>query len=110
MGKVKNRRKASDPYRSIRRQVAPPSHAHKSARDYNRKRENDVDSFWEEYRKSLEGYPSWANITVICNNCGRINEGEIKEISDVSEDVQGRDVLEFRCPKCLTRQKSLRFG
>lgn len=49
-------------------------------------------------------------ITVICNSCGlRWNEKDVKFI-DIEEDMQGRDILTFKCPICHKTTKSLRFG
>ena len=38
-----------------------------------------------------------------------INESKVK-ILNVEEDIQGRDILTFTCPKCGEEHKSLRVG
>ena len=39
----------------------------------------------------------------------KIDERMVKFI-DIQEDIQGRDVLTFQCPKCNRTHTSLRFG
>jgi len=48
-------------------------------------------------------------ITVICRNCGTVKEVDT-EFINIEEDIQGADVLTFKCPTCNTVQKSRRFG
>jgi len=48
-------------------------------------------------------------IKVRCVNCGWVNEQETQLI-DISEDMQGADVLIFKCCQCETKGKSRRYG
>lgn len=59
---------------------------------------------WPEEMKDYE-----KPITVICSKCGRLNEKDTKFI-DIAEDIQGADVLTFKCPHCGETRKSRRYG
>ena len=49
-------------------------------------------------------------IMVVCQECGiRVSE-EAVIILEIEEDVEGRDVLYFTCPKCGVDTHSLRYG
>ena len=51
----------------------------------------------------------WLNRTneVYCSKCkGWYTEREVQFIN-IEEDMEGRDVMTFRCPKCNTEQCSL---
>jgi len=54
---------------------------------------------------------SEAPIKVYCSKCQElVDEGKDTEFLGISEDIQGADVLEFRCKKCGTVNKSRRLG
>jgi hypothetical protein len=49
-------------------------------------------------------------ILVFCEKCDEwMGENETK-FENIEEDVQGRDVLTFKCPDCKTKQKSIRIA
>lgn len=48
-------------------------------------------------------------IQVHCSNCGWINEKET-EFLDISEDIQGADILTFKCLTCGEKNSSRRYG
>ncbi len=48
-------------------------------------------------------------IMVTCTSCGRIPEDEV-EFRNIEEDMQGKDVLTFKCPKCGEVRSSHRLG
>jgi len=49
-------------------------------------------------------------IKVNCSTCHEwINEKDVKFIN-IEEDIQGADVLTFKCPKCGEVKQSRRFG
>lgn len=51
-----------------------------------------------------------AIILVYCDVCQeRMDERTVKTLN-IEEDIQGADVLTFRCPKCRTEQKSRRYA
>lgn len=51
------------------------------------------------------------NIFVYASCCNeKINEEEIMEFINISEDFQGRDILTYKCPLCDEIHKSLRVG
>lgn len=39
----------------------------------------------------------------------KIDEQDVK-FENIEEDMQGRDILTFKCPECGEIHKSLRFG
>ena len=43
---------------------------------------------------------------VICLGCGEKHETDAVEFLNVEEDIQGRDVMEFKCPETDTIQRS----
>jgi hypothetical protein len=43
---------------------------------------------------------------VVCKACGNEHETRDVEFLNVEEDIQGRDVIEFKCPETGTVQKS----
>jgi len=49
-------------------------------------------------------------ITLLCPECGIRNEEDIVEFLNIEEDMQGRDVLTFKCHYCGKPVKSLRYG
>ena len=49
-------------------------------------------------------------ISVHCKKCPQWIDEEKVEFISIEEDIQGHDVLTFRCPDCHTVQKSKRFG
>lgn len=49
-------------------------------------------------------------IVVICQCSGdRVNENAVR-MTNIEEDIQGRDVVTFQCPLCGQQHKSLRLG
>jgi len=42
-------------------------------------------------------------------NSERIDEQDV-ECLNVEEDIQGRDIVTFKCPECGTEHKSVRLG
>jgi hypothetical protein len=54
------------------------------------------------------GYEPTVTVLLPCNG-ERLPEADVKFL-DISEDVQGRDVLRFECPRCGQTHDSLRFG
>jgi hypothetical protein len=48
-------------------------------------------------------------IYVTCRECGRMDEDKV-EFINIEEDIQGKDVLTFRCPECKEVRKSYRLG
>jgi len=58
--------------------------------------------------KSQYGYLS--PVKVYCSECKEwIDELKVKFLN-ISEDMLGRDRLEFECPTCKTKQESYRVG
>ena len=49
-------------------------------------------------------------IYVACSKCGNQYDEEKVESINIEEDIQGRNVLTFRCPICKKNAKSLRRG
>jgi len=49
-------------------------------------------------------------IKVYCTECKEWHDEKKVEFLDIEEDIQGADVMTFRCPDCGTRQKSRRYG
>jgi hypothetical protein len=49
-------------------------------------------------------------IYVRCSNCKENFDENKVEFLNIEEDMQGRDILTFGCPKCKETQKSLRRG
>lgn len=47
---------------------------------------------------------------VVCKACGENHETSDVEFLNVEEDIQGRDVMEFKCPKTDTVQQSWVLG
>lgn len=52
--------------------------------------------------------PSGIVVILACDG-SRIDETEVVDL-DIHEDIQGRDVLVFECPKCKQQHESLRLG
>ena len=48
-------------------------------------------------------------IQVICTNCKTYFDEEKVEFIDILEDIQKRDLLKFKCPKCKIVNTSYRF-
>jgi hypothetical protein len=46
---------------------------------------------------------------VLCSSCGWIEENKT-EFLNIEEDMQGRDVITFRCPGCEQIHKSLSYN
>lgn len=46
------------------------------------------------------------NNQVRCSQCKEWKDAEFVEFLDISEDIQGYDLMKFRCPKCKTVQES----
>jgi len=63
----------------------------------------DIGVPWEE-RQYFE-----PKIKVICKNCDRVYEEDVKFI-DIEEDMQGRNLLTFDCHICGERNRSYRLG
>ena len=55
------------------------------------------------------GYALQKPVTVKCKTCDRWWPEEATEFVDIEEDIQGADVLTFKCPRCNTVQKSRRY-
>ena len=53
-------------------------------------------------------YQRVAQVLLSCNS-DRVDETDVDFI-DIAEDIQGRDVVTFRCPECDELHTSLRFG
>jgi RNase P subunit RPR2 len=49
-------------------------------------------------------------IRVYCKNCEEWMEESLVNFVDICEDMYGRDLLSFDCPKCGEFNKSLRVG
>ena len=49
-------------------------------------------------------------IKVMCGKCKDWIPEDETEFLDIEEDIQGADVLTFKCPHCKTTQKSRRYG
>ena len=54
----------------------------------------------------FEGRIIYVNLSCIQD---KIPEADV-EFENIEEDIQGQDVLTFKCPKCGETHKSLRFG
>ena len=67
-----------------------------------------MDQYAEDYEKARE---SWAPPIVVTLTCSkeRVDESTVR-IDNVEEDMTGRDVVSFDCPKCGERHRSLRLG
>jgi len=50
------------------------------------------------------------SIMVRCPECDESFDEHAVIATGISEDLMGRDVLEFICPSCGKDRKSLRFG
>lgn len=50
--------------------------------------------------------PIW--VTLSCDG-DRVDERTVK-VEDIEEDIQGRDVLTFTCPRCGEVHRSYRLG
>ena len=48
-------------------------------------------------------------VVVLSCNQDRVPETEV-EFLDISEDIQGRDLLTFKCPECGEEHTSYRLG
>lgn len=53
-------------------------------------------------------YPKSIEIILPCTR-ERVDERDV-EIDNIEEDMQGRDVVTFRCPHCAEIHKSHRYG
>ncbi len=49
-------------------------------------------------------------IRVYCKKCKKWIDESTAEHLNIEEDIQGRDLLTFKCPECATEQKSFRVG
>lgn len=49
-------------------------------------------------------------VTVYCNTCKEWINEETTGFLDIAEDIQGRDLMSFRCPKCKEVSTSYRRG
>jgi len=49
-------------------------------------------------------------IFVRCSTCKEDFDEQKVEFLNIEEDIQGRDIMTFKCPKCQTKQRSHRFG
>lgn len=49
-------------------------------------------------------------IRVYCTECKDWQDEKKVEFLNIEEDIQGADVLTFKCPGCGTTQKSRRYG
>lgn len=49
-------------------------------------------------------------VKVRCKTCDKWIDEIYVEFLNVEEDFSGRDLLTFVCPKCKTKQKSIRVG
>jgi len=47
-------------------------------------------------------------VQVRCSKCDAWIEEELVEFRNIEEDMQGKDILTFKCPECKTVQKSHR--
>lgn len=56
---------------------------------------------YEEYRRPIR-------VHLPCTD-EWVEESDV-EVANIEEDIQGRDVLTFRCPVCAEYHKSLRVG
>jgi hypothetical protein len=56
-----------------------------------------------------EYYAGHAIYVVLRCNGDRVDESTVETL-DIAEDIEGRDVLTFKCPVCGQRHESLRFG
>ncbi len=60
--------------------------------------------------KTKKKYQYEKKIQVNCSKCHLwLDEKEVI-FMNIEEDIQGADILTFKCPKCKTEQKSRRFG
>ena len=58
----------------------------------------------------MKQYKKKKVINVNCTKCRRWVDEDDTEFVDIEEDIQGADILTFKCPHCKTEQKSRRFG
>lgn len=49
------------------------------------------------------------DMEIFCKNCGRLDHTDNIRSENIEEDMMGRDVITFTCPKCKTAQKSFVF-
>lgn len=62
-------------------------------------------------RNRKKKFKKWEKkINVHCSTCPRWIDEKQVEFINIEEDIQGHDILTFKCPKCNTEQKSKRFG
>lgn len=54
-----------------------------------------------------EAFGAWI-IQVHCKKCDYWMDERTVEFLNIEEDIQGRDLMTFRCPDCKTVQKSFR--
>lgn len=47
-------------------------------------------------------------VKVYCDECQEYQDEAKTKFINIEEDIFGRDLLTFECPKCKTEQKSLR--
>jgi len=53
----------------------------------------------------------WKRIVqVYCKTCSKWIDENTVTILDISEDIQGKDILTFDCPECHTKQDSKRIS
>lgn len=59
----------------------------------------------------MKGHYQYQRVIRVVLSCNgdRIDERKV-EVLNIEEDIQGRDVLTFKCPECKQTHKSLRLG
>jgi len=55
-----------------------------------------------------DGYTKPIQVVLFCNKTV-VNEDTV-EFQDISEDIQGHDILTFKCPACGETHQSKRLG
>jgi ribosomal protein L7Ae-like RNA K-turn-binding protein len=66
-------------------------------------------SEWESDLPCDDFIPESTITVILACDKTRIDEDQV-EFVDISEDIEGRDVLRFVCPKCGQMHDSLRYG
>ena len=58
--------------------------------------------FQNEYERPV-------SVMLPCNSYERVDERTVTTLN-IEEDISGRDVLTFTCPRCAETHRSLRLG